>query len=98
MAVDITVVNPAKGHRELVAHLEAHCPWLSEPKVMSVSRASPADQTWLGCHVFKVRLIAQSTWLAERKHAFVNLFVGSIGLLKYRIRWVVLGRWSNTDR
>jgi hypothetical protein len=76
-AMVVTVMNSAQRHRELVAHLQSHRPRLSESEVMSVSGASPADQTGLRCYEPEVGLVAESPGFAERKYTFVDL-AGSV--------------------
>jgi hypothetical protein len=70
--MDVTVMNPAQRHRELVAHLQPHRPRLGKSEVVGVSGASSADQTRLRRHEFEVGFIAQSSRLAERQLAFVD--------------------------
>jgi hypothetical protein len=77
--MDVTVMNSAKGYRELVAHLEAHGPGLGESEMVGVSGASAADQTGLRSYEFEVGFIAQSTRLAERKLAFIDLGGSRVG-------------------
>jgi hypothetical protein len=89
--MDITVMNSAKGYRELVAHLEPHRARLDESEVVGVSGASAADETRLRSYEFEVGFIAESTRLAERKLAFVDLG-GRAGVQVYRSRGVVIDR------
>ena len=86
MAMDVTVVNPAQGDRELVADLETHRPRLSEPQVVGVNGVSAADQARMRRHEFEVSVVTQPTWLTERELAFVDLAGGCFGLLKDRGR------------
>jgi hypothetical protein len=86
-------MNPAKGHRELVAHLQSHRPRLSETQVVGVGWASPADQTGLRCHEPEVGLVAEPTWLADRKYALVDL-AGRVAVNVCRPRrGLVIGRF-----
>ena len=86
MAMDVTVVNSAQGHRELVADLETHRPRLGKSEVMGVNGVSAADQARMRRHEFEVGFVAQPTWLTERELAFVDLAGGCFGLLKDRGR------------
>jgi hypothetical protein len=56
--MDVTMMNSAKGYRELVAHLSSHCPWLGESQVVGVGGTSSADQARLRGHEFEVGFIA----------------------------------------
>ena len=85
-------MSSAQGHRELVTHLEAHCPRLGEPQVVRISGASPADQTRLRCHEFEVGFVAQPSRLAERQLAFVDLAGSCVGLQMYRSRGIGFDR------
>ena len=91
MAVDVTSVNPAQRYGELVTDLQAHRSRLGEAKMVGVGWASSADQARLGCHEFKVGLVAQAPWLAEREFAFVDLAWNCFGLFQD-------GRWILTIR
>jgi hypothetical protein len=71
--MDVSVMNPAKGHRELVAHLQSHRPRLSEAQVVSVSGTSPADQTGLRGNELEVDFVAEPTGLADREYTFIDL-------------------------
>jgi hypothetical protein len=51
--------------------------------MMGVSGASAADQTGLRCHEFEVGFIAESSRLAERELAFIDLGGGYVGFLMY---------------
>src|SRR4029077_10911392 len=73
MAMDVTVMNPAQGHRELVAHFQPHRPRLGKSEVVGVGGASSADQTRLRRHEFEMGFITESTWLAEGELALVDL-------------------------
>jgi hypothetical protein len=73
-------MGSAQGYRELVAYLTSHRTELSEPEMVSVSGASPADKTWLRCNEFEVSLIAVATRLADRKLAFLNFGGSGVGL------------------
>lgn len=92
MAMDVTVMDPAQRHRELVAHLEAHRARLGESEMVRVGGASPADQTRLGCHEFEMGFVAEPTRLAESELAFIDLGGSLVGLLQRRSRWAVLDR------
>jgi hypothetical protein len=52
--------------------------------MVRVSGASAADETWLRCHEFEMGFIAQSTRLAERKFAFIDLAGSCVDLLMVR--------------
>jgi hypothetical protein len=73
MAMDVTVVNSAQGHRELVADLETHRPRLGKSEVMGVNGVSAADQARTRRHEFEVGFVAQPTGLADCKYTFVDL-------------------------
>jgi hypothetical protein len=81
--MDVTVMNSAQGHRELVTHLQPHRPRLGKSEVVGVSGASSADQTRLRRHEFEMGFITQSTWLAEGELAFIDLGGNYIGLLMH---------------
>ncbi len=81
VTMDVTVMNPAQGHRELVAHLQPHRPRLGKSEVVGVGGASAADQTWLRRHEFEMNFIAQPSRLAERELAFVDLGGSCVSLL-----------------
>jgi hypothetical protein len=49
--------------------------------MVGVGGASAADQTRLRRHEFEVGFVAQSSWLAERELAFVDLGGGYVGFL-----------------
>ena len=70
-------MDSAQRYRELVAHLESHCPWLGEFEMMRISGASSADQARLRCHELEMCFVAESTRLAERKLALVD-FAGKV--------------------
>ena len=74
-------MNPAQGHRELVADLQPHRPRLGESKVVGVGGASAADQTRLRRHEFEMGFIAQPSRLAEGEVAFVDFGGSCVGLL-----------------
>jgi glycerol dehydrogenase-like iron-containing ADH family enzyme len=82
--MDVAVMNPAQGHRELVAHLQSHRPRLDESEVVGVGGASAADQTRLRRHEFEMGFIAQPSWLAESELAFVDFGGSCVGLLSCR--------------
>ena len=67
------MMNSAKGHRELVAHLQSHRPRLSEPQVVGVGGASSADQTGLRGNEPEVDFVAEPTGLADREYTFIDL-------------------------
>jgi hypothetical protein len=71
--MDVPVMSPAQGYRELVAHLEPHRARLGESEMVGVSGASAADQTGLRSYEFEVGFIAESTRFAERELAFIDL-------------------------
>ena len=73
-------MGSAEGYRELVAYLTSHCAELSEPEMVSVSGASPADKTRLRRHEFKVGFIAMAAGLADRKLAFFDFGGSGVGL------------------
>ena len=83
VAMDVTVMNSAQGHGELVAHLQPHRPRLGKSEVVGVGWASSADQTRLRRHEFEMGFITQSTWLAEGELALVDLGGSYIGLLMH---------------
>ena len=85
-------MNSAQGYRELVAHLEPHRPRLSESEMVGVSGAPPANQTGLRCHEFEVGFIAQTTRLAERKFAFIDLGGSCIDLVMARNQGIGIDR------
>src|ERR1700730_9546151 len=66
-------MNSAKGHRELVAHLQSHRPRLSETQVVGVSGTSSTDQTGLRGNELEVDFVAEPTGLSNRKYALVDL-------------------------
>jgi hypothetical protein len=78
--MDVAVMSPAQGYRELVAHLETHRTRLRESEMVGISGASPANQARLRCRKFKVDFIAQPSRLAERKLAFIDLAGSCVGL------------------
>ena len=78
--MDITMMNSAKGYRELVAHLASHRAELGEPQVVGVGGASSTDKTRLRCHEFEVRFLAMPTRLADRKLAFLDSRGSGTGL------------------
>src|SRR5229473_5808238 len=65
-AVVVAVMASAQRYREFVAHLASHCAELSEPQVVGVGGASPADQARLRCHEFEMRFVPMPTRLADR--------------------------------
>jgi hypothetical protein len=81
--MDVTVMNPAQGYRELVAHLQPHRPRLGKSEVVGVGGASSADQTRLRRHEFEMGFITQSTWLAKSELALIDLGWNYIGLLMH---------------
>ena len=64
-AVVVLVMASAQRYGELVADLETHRAGLSEPKMVGVGGASPADQTRLRRHELKVGFVAEPTRLAS---------------------------------
>jgi hypothetical protein len=100
MAMDVTVMDSAQWHRELVAYLEAHRAGLGESQMVRVSGASPADQTWLRCHELEVGFVAEPTHLADREYALVDLALNCVALNVCRgRREFVIGRlWDNRGR
>jgi hypothetical protein len=74
-------MDPAQRYGELVADLEPHCAGLGEPQMVGVGGASSADQTGLRRNEFEVGFVAESTGLANRKYAFVDL-PGSVVLYR----------------
>ena len=79
-------MGPAERDRELVADLAPHCAGLSEPKMVGVNWASPANQTRLRCNELEMAFIAMPTRLADRELAFLDFGWGSVGLKMCR-RW-----------
>ena len=63
-------MGPAERDRELVADLAPHCAGLSEPKMVGVSWASPANQTRLRCNELEMAFIAMPTRLADVSSLF----------------------------
>ena len=66
-------MRSAKRHGEFVADLASHRPGLGEPQMVGISGGSATDQTRLRPNEFEVGLVAESTHLAEREFAFVDL-------------------------
>ena len=89
----VTVMGPAQRYRELVADLASHRPGLSEPQMVGVSGASPADETGLRCNELKVGFVAKTAHLAEREHALVDFARNSFGMKIGRSRRVVIDGW-----
>ena len=81
--MDVAVMDPTERYRELIAYLQSHRTGLGEPQMVGVSGTSGADQTRLRRHEFEMGFITQSTWLAERQLAFVDLGGNYIGLLMH---------------
>ena len=79
-AMVFPVMSSAQRDREFVADLASHRARLSEPQMVGVSGASPADQTRLRRHELEMRFIAMPTWLADRELAFLDFGGGSVGL------------------
>ena len=79
-------MRPAERDCEFVADLAPHCAGLSEPQMVGVSRASPANQTRLRCNELEMAFIAMPTRLADRELAFLDFGWGSVGLKLCR-RW-----------
>src|SRR6202022_3511378 len=79
-AMVVPVMGSTEWYGEFVADLEAHPAGLSEPQMVSVSGASPADQTGLRRHELEVGLVTEPTRLADREYAFVDLRGGSVVL------------------
>jgi hypothetical protein len=45
--MQLTMVDPAKGHRELIADLKTDRSWLRKTQMMRIRRLSPADDARL---------------------------------------------------
>ncbi len=79
-AMVVPVVSSTQRDREFVADLASHRARLSEPQMVGVSRASPANQTRLRCNELEVRFIAMPTRLADRQLAFLDFGGRGVGL------------------
>ena len=77
-------MNPAQGHRELVAHLQPHRPRLGESKVVGVGGAFAADQARLRRHEFEMNFIPQPSRLADGELALIDFDGSCVGLLTSR--------------
>jgi len=67
--MQLTVMAPAEGNGELIAHLETNGSGLRKAQVMRVRRLAAADETGLCGHELEVRLVAQPLGLSEGKKA-----------------------------
>ena len=74
--VEVSMVFPAEGHREVVPHLSPHRPRLSEPKVMGVGRRGTAQEAGLGAYKPEVLLVAKAPGFVEMEHALVDVAYG----------------------
>ena len=72
----VAVMGSAQRYGELVADLAPHRAGLSEPQMVGVSGASPANQTGLRCDKFEMGFVAMPTRLADCELAFLD-FGGS---------------------
>ena len=63
VSVDLTVMEPADGHNELVADLSAERTGLGEAQVMWVGRGATAQEAGLGRYELAVLLVAQADGL-----------------------------------
>src|SRR5262245_5635309 len=72
------MVNGTERHSELVTDFESNAPRLSETDMMSMARQSPANETWLLCHITQMFLRSDPLWFANRKNAFVDLCAGTV--------------------
>ena len=82
----VPVMGSAEWDRELIAHLASHRTGLGEPKMVSVSGPSPANQTRLRGNELEVAFIAMPTRFADRELAFLDFGGSSVGLKICR-RW-----------
>ena len=91
-------MGSAQRYREFVADFAPHRAPLSEPQMVGVGGAAPADQTWLRRHELEMSFIAMPTRLADCKHAFVDFGGSSVGLKMRRSRGIVIDGWLRQDR
>ena len=89
----VPVMRSAQRYGELVADLASHCAGLSEPKMVGVSWASPANQTRLRCNELEMAFIAMPTRLADRELAFLDFAGSAFGLKMCRGRRIVIDGW-----
>jgi hypothetical protein len=75
-AVDLTMVNAAERHRELVAHLATKRTRLCKPKVMCIRGLTPTDKAGLRGNELTMFFVADAPRLVDRKHAFVDAATG----------------------
>jgi hypothetical protein len=86
----VPVMRSAQRYGELVADLASHRAGLSEPQMVCISGASPADQTRLRRHELEMSFIAMPTRLADRELAFLNFGGSGVGLKMRRSRRIVI--------
>ena len=71
----VPVMRSAQGYGELVADLQPHPARLSEPQMVGVGRASPANQAGMRCHKFEVGFVAKRRG-SLMVSALLSIFLG----------------------
>ena len=97
-AMVVPVMRSAQRYGEFVADLASHRAGLSEPQMVGVSGASPANQTGLRCYELEVGFIAMAARLTDGEYAFIDFSGSSVGLKRCRSRRVIIDGWLRRDR
>jgi hypothetical protein len=71
-AMQVTVMDAAERHRELIAHFAAQRARLHEAQMMGIAGLAPTDQAGLPGHVAQMVLVAIAARCGDREDALVD--------------------------
>jgi len=70
--MELPMVRAAQWHREFVADLATECTALRKAQMVSIRRASPANQTGLLHHMSDMVAVTNAALFGERQCGFVD--------------------------